>query len=75
MPLREEAFRERDVTRLSELFLVGTTTDVMPVVRLDGASVGDGKPGPIARRLQSELRVRLDALRPADPPAVASIAP
>lgn len=75
MTVREEAFEERDVARLSELFLVGTTTDVMPVVRLNGSTVGDGKPGPIARRLQSELRARFDALRPADPPAVASIAP
>ena len=75
MPVREEAFGERDATRLSELFLVGTTTDVMPVVRLNGAPVGDGKPGPIARRLQNELRARFEALRPADRPAVASIAP
>ena len=75
MPVREESLAERDLARLSELFLVGTTTDVMPVVRLNGEPVGNGKPGPVARRLQSELRARLDALRPADPPAVASIAP
>jgi D-alanine transaminase len=75
MPVREEPIERDDVSRLSELFLVGTTTDVMPVVRLDGAQIADGKPGPIARRLQRELRSRLDALRPADPPAVASIAP
>ncbi len=71
IPVREIAFGERDVPRLEELFLVGTTTDVMPVVRLDGNAVADGKPGPIARRLQSELRARLNALRAADPPAVA----
>jgi hypothetical protein len=44
-------------------------------VRIDGTAVGDGTPGPIARRLHAELRARLDALRPADPPAVASISP
>ena len=75
MPVREAAFGERDLSRLEELFLVGTTTDVMPVVRLDGNPVGDGKPGAIARRLHAELRARLDAMRPADPPALASIAP
>jgi D-alanine transaminase len=75
MQVREAAFAERDIPRLEELFLVGTTTDVMPVVRVDGNLVGDGTPGPIARRLHAELRARLDALRPADPPAVASIAP
>jgi len=75
MPVHEEAFGERDLHRLEELFLLGTTTDVMPVVRIDGTAVGDGTPGPIARRLHAELRARLDALRPADPPAVASISP
>ena len=73
--VREAAFGERDLSRLEELFLVGTTTDVMPVVRLDGSPVGDGAPGPIARRLHGELRARLDAMRPADPRALASIAP
>ena len=75
MVVRETAFGERDLARLEELFLVGTTTDVMPIVRLDGNVVGDGKPGPIARRLHAELRARLNSLRPADPPVVASIAP
>jgi len=75
MSVHEEAFGERDLHRLEELFLLGTTTDVMPVVRIDGSPVGDGKPGPITRRLHAELRARLDALRPADPPAVASLAP
>lgn len=75
MPVREQALAEHDAARVSELFLVGTTTDVMPVVRLNDAIIGGGKPGPFARRLQTELRARLDALRPADPPAVASIAP
>jgi D-alanine transaminase len=75
LPTREDAFGESDIPRLEELFIVGTTTDVMPVVRVDANAVGDGKPGPVARRMQAELRARLDALRPADPPAVASIAP
>jgi branched-subunit amino acid aminotransferase/4-amino-4-deoxychorismate lyase len=43
------------------LFLTGTTTDVMPIVQVDGRAVGDGKPGPIARQLYAGLRERLDA--------------
>ncbi len=74
MQVREVAFGQRDIPRLEELFLVGTTTDVMPVVRLDDNVIGGGRPGPVARRLQAELRARLDALHPADPPSVA-IAP
>ncbi len=35
-----------------ELFLSGTTTEIMPIVRVDGVDIGDGKVGPMSRRLQ-----------------------
>lgn len=59
--VREEPFTETDIARADELFLAGTTTDVMPIVRVNGAAVAGGTPGPIARRLHAELRTRLDA--------------
>ena len=40
-----------ELTSVDELILVGTTTEVLPVVQLDGAPVGSGKPGPITARL------------------------
>jgi branched-subunit amino acid aminotransferase/4-amino-4-deoxychorismate lyase len=43
------------------VFFTGTTTDVMPVVRIDGRAVGTGHPGPVARQLQDKLRERLNA--------------
>jgi D-alanine transaminase len=57
--LREEPVRVTDLARAVEVFFTGTTTDVMPVVRLDGEAVGDGQPGPVARRLQAGLRERM----------------
>jgi D-alanine transaminase len=58
------AFEERPVTHAellgaSELFVCGTTTDVSPVVSLDGKPVGGGAPGSITRRLQALLDARL----------------
>jgi D-alanine transaminase len=44
-----------EIPGLSELFLTGTTTDVMPVVQLDGRFVGDGKPGELTMKLQRVL--------------------
>jgi D-alanine transaminase len=35
----------------SELILVGTTTEVLPVIQVDGTPIGSGKPGPVIRRL------------------------
>jgi D-alanine transaminase len=51
----ETPIRSEEIPRLSELFLTGTTTDVMPVVRLDDKPVGKGKPGELTRKLQRVL--------------------
>jgi hypothetical protein len=33
----------------------------MPVVRLDGSTIGDGRPGPIAGQLQAKLLASIEA--------------
>lgn len=45
-----------DLPDVDELFLMGTTSGVMPVVAVDGAAVGDGTPGPTTRTLQEAFR-------------------
>lgn len=42
-----------------ELFLSGTTTEIMPVARVDGRTVGGGAPGAITRELQQAFRERI----------------
>ena len=44
----------------SEVMVMATTADVMPVVRVDGRVVGDGRPGPIARALHKALLARME---------------
>ncbi len=39
-----------------EIFIIGTTTDVTPVIEWEGRPVGDGKPGPIAEKLLALLK-------------------
>jgi D-alanine transaminase len=53
--LDESPITVDEIPGLSELFLTGTTTDVMPIVQLDGRYVGDGKPGELTRTLQRVL--------------------
>ncbi|HEU5170522.1 MAG TPA: aminotransferase class IV [Gemmatimonadales bacterium] len=60
LALREDAFEADDLPRATELFLTGTTTDVMPVTHLDGRPVGMGVPGPVARRLGELLQERME---------------
>ena len=59
MAVREDAIPAREIPRLEELFLSGTTTDVTPIVQLDGMRIGRGVPGPISLRLYAALRERL----------------
>ena len=56
VPVKEEVLKRDHLGRVTELFLTGTTTEVMPVVRVDGRPVGDGRPGPVTRRLQEAYR-------------------
>jgi D-alanine transaminase len=50
--VREQSLKRSELTQVSELFLTGTTAEVLPVVRVEGQAVGSGTPGPITRRLQ-----------------------
>jgi D-alanine transaminase len=50
--VREEPLRRDDLPRVSELFLTGTTSEVLPVTRVDDRTVADGRPGRITLALQ-----------------------
>ena len=59
VPVREKAFTEKELFGLDELFVSGTTTDVTPIVEVDGTKIADGKPGPVSRQLYDGLKARL----------------
>lgn len=59
VPVREYALLLEELPRVSELFLTSTTSDVLPVVRVDDRQIGDGRPGPVARRLHDALLRRM----------------
>jgi 4-amino-4-deoxychorismate lyase len=52
----EGVFSAEDLAAADEAFLSSSTREVMPVVEVDGAPVGDGRPGPAAADLQAALR-------------------
>ena len=71
IPVSETPIYVHEVDALEECFLTGTTSDVMPVVTIDGKTVGSGRPGAITMRLYEALAKRLDA---AATPASAAVA-
>ena len=53
------AVSEPDLTRYDlfnadESFLTGTAAEIMPVVKIDGRTIGAGKPGPVTRNLVTQ---------------------
>ncbi|MGH7467691.1 MAG: D-amino acid aminotransferase [Longimicrobiales bacterium] len=52
MRVRETPIPHSRLSEVQELFLSGTTTEVMPIVLVDDKPVADGQPGPITRRLR-----------------------
>ncbi|HVV91892.1 MAG TPA: D-amino-acid transaminase [Hyphomicrobiales bacterium] len=51
----ERPFSVAEARAAREAFLTAATTLVMPVIRIDGAPVGDGRPGPVATRLRARF--------------------
>jgi D-alanine transaminase len=51
VPFQEREFSLAELRAASEVFITAASTFVKPMVRLDGTPVGQGTPGPVARRL------------------------
>jgi len=54
-PIPEQKLKEAD-----ELMIVGTTVEIMPVVKVDDLKIGNGKPGQITLELQRRFYLLLE---------------
>ena len=52
MRVEERAFTLDEARRADEAFNTAASTVVMPVIAIDGQPVGEGRPGPVTRRLR-----------------------
>lgn len=43
-----------DLFNADECFLTGTGAEIMPVIKIDGRIIGNGKPGPLTRKLEED---------------------
>jgi len=51
LPIHERFISQAELYDADEVFLTGTTVEVLAVVRVDGKVIGDGRPGSVTRRL------------------------
>lgn len=54
--VREEFLTLYDIYEAQEAFLTGTAAEVIPMVTVAGQPIGDGKPGPITKKLIARFR-------------------
>ncbi|MDD5043984.1 MAG: branched-chain-amino-acid transaminase [Candidatus Omnitrophica bacterium] len=52
----EHVITRHEVYISDECFLTGTAAEIIPVVKVDGRVIGDGKPGVVTRKLLNEFR-------------------
>ena len=56
--VREAVLRDEDLYGADEAFLTSTTREAVPIVEVDGRTIGSGKPGPVTRQLRAEYKRR-----------------
>lgn len=61
VPVLEKSFSVSDLEDADEVFLTGTTVEVMPVVEIDGKLVKDGRPGQLTTKLQTWFKQEIEA--------------
>jgi len=65
LEVQESFFGIEELYGADEVFLTGTITEVLPIVRIDDKPIGDATVGPVTRRLYALLREKALADTPA----------
>ena len=65
IPFAEEVLTRHDLYSSGECFLTGTAAEIIPVIKIDGRVIGNGRPGPITIRLMRDfsLLTKVDGVR------------
>jgi D-alanine transaminase len=59
VPFTERQFTRQEMLDADEVFLTGTTTEVLAIVKIDGQTIGGGIPGELSKRLQIALHEKM----------------
>jgi len=55
IPLVEEGFAASELASMDEMMIVGTGSEVSPVIQIDNQMVGNGRPGPVTCLIQEKF--------------------
>ncbi len=62
LPHAESPIPQPKLYGAEELFFTGTVAELVPIVEVDGKTIGSGRPGPVVARLHDALQRRIAAL-------------
>lgn len=55
LPVKREAVNVREIPQFSEAFISGSSRGIVPVVEIDGITLGIGRPGPFNTKASGQL--------------------
>ena len=56
VPFVEQSFSKEELLHSDEVFLTSTTSEILPIVEVDGRQIGTGKPGSVTEKLYESLQ-------------------
>lgn len=60
IPCEEHALTRNNLWEIDELFVTGTTAEVLPIIEVDQRPIAGGHPGPITKRLEAAYRAEVE---------------
>ncbi len=64
LKLYEAAISHDELYQMDEVFITSTVQEVCPITHIDGRAIGEGKPGPFTRALQSAFEQAIQGNQP-----------
>ncbi len=55
LDIKEDSITKEDFSGVKEAFISSTTKNILPVLKIDGNTIGDGKPGPVTRKIYEQI--------------------
>lgn len=56
LPVNKQAVKQSEIASLQEAFITSSSRGIIPVIEIDGHTLGEGRPGPLTRQLLTAYR-------------------
>lgn len=63
IPVIEESFSVEELLNADEVMITSTTSEITPIIAVQGKKIGAGTPGPVTRRLQAAFEEKINLNR------------